>query len=325
MTAVVRSRDGEAALRLAKRLALSLDDVVGVDLGFVYQEHMRTEEVGVRFHFRNKLSPDRVPADQLVPRKVEGVPTDVLASSFGPQQARRRRSGGTAPVRPLRIGQNIGNKTRFTSGTLGLPVTPVSGSGRYALSNWHVLAGAVNAHPGEEIVQPTSFAIGEGRPRRIGVLSAMLKPTSGFDAALVELDADQSLVAKGMGLDLPVDGTEPPELGTVLAKYGAMTKLTYGLVDGIGGAYLIDYSAMGLVPAWMQGVRLVADPAHPPAGEEISMEGDSGALWINPDTGRAAALHFAGEDYRALQHEYALAHPIERILELMEIEPIELA
>ena len=46
----------------------------------------------------------------------------------------------------------------------------------------------------------------------------------------------------------------------------------------------------------MDGIHLVPDPASP--DDEITLEGDSGAVWYEQATGRAVALNFAGEDGR---------------------------
>jgi hypothetical protein len=67
----------------------------------------------------------------------------------------------------------------------------------------------------------------------------------------------------------------------------------------------------------MDGIHIILDPDHP--SPEISMEGDSGAAWIDQKTGVAVALQFAGEDGLGPTAEYALAHPISRVFQLLNL------
>ena len=68
----------------------------------------------------------------------------------------------------------------------------------------------------------------------------------------------------------------------------------------------------------MDGVRLVPDPAH--ADDEVSLNGDSGALFVDPEANAAVALLFGGEDGVGPQAEYALAHPLAIVLERLRAD-----
>jgi endonuclease G len=103
-----------------------------------------------------------------------------------------------------------------------------------------------------------------------------------------------------------------------LVKAGAFSGFTHAIVDGIEGSYEMNYSGYGDDKRWMDGIRLKRDPSFPE--QEISIAGDSGSVWLNPTTGRAVALHFAGEDDMGPSEEYALAHPIRRVLDLLNIQ-----
>ena len=103
-----------------------------------------------------------------------------------------------------------------------------------------------------------------------------------------------------------------------LVKYGVTSGLTHAIVDGVDGGYQVDYSYYGDTKRWMDGIHLVRDGDH--SEKEISLAGDSGAVWINEDSGKAVALHFAGEDGLGPTAEYALAHPLGRVLDLLEAE-----
>jgi hypothetical protein len=51
----------------------------------------------------------------------------------------------------------------------------------------------------------------------------------------------------------------------------------------------------------------------------LSLEGDSGSLWVESATGRAVGLHFAGEDDQSPLNDYALAHAIEDVFARLNI------
>jgi hypothetical protein len=140
----------------------------------------------------------------------------------------------------------------------------------------------------------------------------------GCDAALALLVPGIQEGQSVFDNDLGIAGSETPRLGTRVLKFGATSLLTHGLIDGVEGSYEIDYSAFGDSKRWIDGIRVVVDPEHPE--QEISLAGDSGAAWVNPETRKAVALHFAGEDGQGPTAEYALAVPIRRVLELLDVE-----
>ena len=79
----------------------------------------------------------------------------------------------------------------------------------------------------------------------------------------------------------------------------------------------MDYTAFGDAKRWMDGFRLIVDPEV--KQDEISLAGDSGAVWIDLATNRAIGLHFAGEDGLGPLAEYALAHPLPRVFGALQI------
>src|SRR5262245_31315929 len=106
------STEQRAALTAAKRLALAIEGVTGVDFGNVYRRGVATPDLAIRFHVRRKRPPHTLSADQLIPPEILGVPTDVVQASYGPHQSPR---GLFDPIIP---GISIGNLPRQTTGTL---------------------------------------------------------------------------------------------------------------------------------------------------------------------------------------------------------------
>ncbi len=114
-----------------------------------------------------------------------------------------------------------------------------------------------------------------------------------------------------------IQGVESPMVGMKVMKYGINSRLTHGMVDGIGGSFELDYSDYGDQKRWIDGIRIVVDPDLPES--EISLSGDSGSVWINRATSKAVALHFAGEDGLGPTAEYALAQSMPRVFSLLGV------
>jgi hypothetical protein len=313
----MKAREAWDAWREARpsilRLARRFDGVNGVDYGYLYKAGVRTRRVGVRFHVQSKRPLPEVVPTQMLPTSINGLQCDVLQASFG------LCSSPQKPSDPLRLGVSVGNLSRGSTGTLGLMVRDQL-SGRPAiLSNWHVLCGSTQARIGDVLVQPGPQHMGSSPPRTVARLERWLPLSTGFDAAIGVLDAEIQWEQQLFDSVVAIKGVATPKRGMALTKFGAMSDRTHGLVDGEDGAYVIDYSSRGDAPRSMDGIMLRQDPKF--GNPEISLEGDSGALWVDRQ-GRAVALLFAGEDGLGPTAEYALAHPVERVLDLLKLEPL---
>jgi len=62
-----------------------------------------------------------------------------------------------------------------------------------------------------------------------------------------------------------------------------------------------------------------ATPTPPKKDEEITLDGDSGSIWFQEESGHVVALNFSGEDGIGPLAEYALAHRVSRVLELLNV------
>ncbi len=300
-------RAWQQALARATRLAQRFSQVTGVDHGYVYREGRRTAELGIRFHVTHKLPPAVLAEHDTLPREIDGVPCDVVQAAYGPH-------GRSDACDPLQPGISIGNIERARQGTLGMFVRDRATGRPGLLSNWHVLAGATDGAPGDAISQPGPRHLGSAPARVVARLERWLDLATGCDAAFALLEGGAGTAQRLFGGTIAITGVEAPRPGMELVKVGVTTGLTHGLIDGSAGSFRLDYSAYGDTTRWMDGFRLVPHPDHPV--DEISLAGDSGAVWVNPVTRRAVGLHFAGEDGVGPLAEYALAHPIARVLEL---------
>src|ERR1700737_95591 len=294
----------ETALIAAKRLARSLDNIRAIDYGVVYEKDKATTRTGIRFHMNRKLKLSAVATDQRLPNVIEGVEVDVFAVGYPPPAGRPR-----APHDPLQPGISIGSRKQLTTGTLGPIVRDLNNQNLCLLSNWHVLCGGPEARQNDEITQPGPMDFNNGPT--VGLLERWLQLGEQFDAALARLAPGGHTNEQLFTTTFKPFATKAPAIGMVLVKSGAVSGVTQAKVDGVSGSYRLDYTGYGDGPQWMQGFRLVPDPALP-AGA-ISLPGDSGSLWIDSADGVAVGLHFAGEDDVSPLNNYALAHPIDDV------------
>lgn len=302
----------EKAVASALRIARNRSGVLGVDFGYVYKGRTRLNSRGVRFHVAGKMPLKELPPDDVLPATVENIRSDVLEVTYALHASARDFCD------PIQPGVSVGNLQRTTTGTMGLEVID-SHTGRAGfLSNWHVLCGSPAAKTGEQICQPGPQHSGSQSPKVIAILERWVPLDTGCDAGLALFEAGIAVRQTLFDSQIAVSGTEKPRLGMKLVKYGAGSGLTHGMIDGISGAYRVPYSAYGDTDRWIDGLRIVVDPDV--TQNEISLAGDSGAVWVNPSNGKAVALHFAGEDGLGPTSEYALAQPLQRVLDLLDAE-----
>ncbi|WP_439372645.1 hypothetical protein [Bradyrhizobium sp. DASA03120] len=290
----------------AKRMARSLDGVCGVDYGFAFKDGMRTDRLSVRFHMNRKQRLSRLPVDQRLPNKIDGIDLDVLEIGYSPHAGTPR-----APQRLVQPGLSVGNLKQRSTGTLGALVRDLTTQERYLLSNWHVLCGGPEASVGDPISQPGPMDLGSSPPNEVANLERWLRLSEQFDAALGRLTDEMDLSEQLFGTAVVPTATVAPALGMSAIKSGAVSGVSQALIDGVAGTYRIDYTGFGDGPEWMQGFRLVPDKTAPAAA--LSLEGDSGSLWVERSTSRAVGLHFAGEDDVSPLNDYALAHAIDDV------------
>jgi hypothetical protein len=180
-----------------------------------------------------------------------------------------------------------------------------------------VLCAAADSAAGEPISQPGPFDAGANPARVIAKLLRWANLAHGCDAAIAELAQETRFAAEPFGLDLIAATVAEPQMHMKVIKSGLSSGVTHAIVDGLHGSYSMDYSALGDQVRFMDGIHLVTDPDH--ADQDISLEGDSGAVWLDPLTKSAVALHFAGEDGLGPLANYALAHSLSQVMKLLNI------
>jgi len=246
------------------------------------------------------------PAHELLPPP-QPMP-EVPPQTVSPKVQRRRR------LARLRPGVSVGN-AGGGAGTLGAIVFDRRTGAPCVLSNAHVLEG-VTGQIGSEVLQPGArddadvAANGVGRVVRshIGLAGdCAIASIAGrlFDDGILELGVAPRQLAKA-------------ELGDLVVKSGRTTGVTHGRVVRVGVVVKHDYG--GTI-----GVRDVGGFEVEPlmAGETVSDEGDSGALWMIEDatgvTDIAVGLHFALQADASAGTIHGLACNIHSVFEKLDI------
>lgn len=98
---------------------LTKENVVGVAIGFKYIGGKKTNELAVIIDVVKKVAKNNLAKKDLVPRKIDGVKTDVVETGVI-----RALYDPTKKFRPAPGGVSIGHKD-ITAGTLGISI-PVS-------------------------------------------------------------------------------------------------------------------------------------------------------------------------------------------------------
>lgn len=220
----------------------------------------------------------------------EKVPTDIIQRTYvrhtTPADHRRR-------YRPVQGGTSACTGRFNGSGTLG---GFVFRNGKvYALSNWHVfdLGGTI----GDGTRQPSPGDSGTAA-HKIGVLSRSYLGIDG-DCAITELQ-NVRYNPRILGLNVIPMRTRRAAIGDKVIKSGRTTGVTHGEVSAMRTLNINYPSISGATRrVSVRSFEMIPDSANPAPNNEISMSGDSGALWmLQNEEGNASTtclgLHFAG-------------------------------
>ncbi|HAA89753.1 MAG: Uncharacterized protein XD63_0466 [Thermoanaerobacterales bacterium 50_218] len=326
------------SLNIAKRRYTGLPNVIGVGIGYKKKGQRETDELAVIFFVEKKLPAEALRIDQLVPRRIAGVPTDVV------EIGEVRFLGRTGKVRPAPPGVSIGHY-RVTAGTFGAVVKDRKTGEIMILSNNHILANTTDgndgrAQIGDPVYQPGSYD-GGSDDDVIGNLAGFIPvyrytgdaeckvATFGLRAANTVIQAFRPnyylrlekrgrvnlvdcAVARPLEPDLitpeileigRVAGIREPEPGLVVKKSGRTSGLTIGKITAIRVVLNVTMG-MGNDAARFQE-QVVADLKSAP--------GDSGSLVLDEEN-RAVGLLFAGST------DYSVFNPIQTVLEKLGVD-----
>jgi hypothetical protein len=308
--------------RAAARL-LALPGVVAVGLGSKEVGDAPTDQLAIKVFVKVKRPPEAVPADELIPAEIEGVPTDVIESGeihlvADPPGAIKTAHTEDTRFRPLTGGGRIRREGSSWSGTMGcFLVDPGDMSKVYGLTNFHVVAAG-------DVAAPVAGTSRLGQPSGSGSVTACCSDVFGTfaggaksgdrDEALVRLDPGTQWLAEIAEIGM-VEGTyelkqEDAKLQTYrVRKRGARTQLTGGVVR-----------ALEATTGEADNLVVIKPNPNPAAGAQtvyFDYEGDSGSAVVNKSN-EAVALVYARDD-SGNGYAYAIKHVLARFASVEKV------
>jgi len=281
-----------------------------------------TKTLCVRLYVTQKLPRHRLQADQCLPERIDGIPTDIveappayLAAVPPPCSLRKLQE-----QRPAQGGIS-GAHEAVQAGTLAAQCRsrrPEDAADRFVLANNHTLSDLGLAPPGSTVVQPASRDGGTPE-QRLGGLARFVpvveSPTATnlVDAAIAKLDTPSAMKA-GICSIGPVNGTSAATPEVIVHKHGRTTGYTVGVVDDTSVDVLIPLRREDLtrLTQFVDQIRL-----RPRVGQLVfAQPGDSGALVLTKTGNQAVGLLFACPD----NGSFAYANPIQAVLDALEID-----
>ncbi|MEU1466282.1 DNA/RNA non-specific endonuclease [Streptomyces sp. NPDC005727] len=302
-------------------------NVTSVGIGRKVTGGKRGKQIVLQFTVESKAEPEQLErlGTAMIPPTitVDGtqVPTDVIERTY--KAHFRRVAEVESPARkvrqdPIEPGVSVGAVT-VTAGTIGCIVFDKADGTPYVLSNWHVLHGP-DGELGAEIVQPGPHDDNRVDRNHLGVLKRSHLGVAG-DCAIATIE-DRSFLQEIFELEVAPKELGEPELDDKVIKSGRTTGVTHGIVRRIDTIVKIDYG--GHIGTKTIGCfEIGPDPDRPADNDEISMGGDSGAVWLFKQPGGRpstvmAGLHFGGEA-QGDPDEHALACLPASVFEKLEI------
>ncbi|MGQ3480138.1 hypothetical protein [Paenibacillus sp. TY11] len=289
---------------------LSKANVIGVDIGYKYIKGKKTNEIVIRTFVEKK---EDVSEKDLVPKKIDGITTDVIETSKIELQV--LKVPVDAPVlqeetrhfEPLTGGIELGpcrviNGSVYM-GTLGAIVK--KGNDFYALSNFHVMCVDGNWNKGDDIVQPSRAHGGDCQSDLIGKIDDVClankygKVENQVDAAISTIK-NRTITPDEVFKIGKIKGAANPKFGDMVRKHGRTTNLTYGEIDGLNATVSISYGeGIGVVTLRNQ-ISIAPDRTR---NDAFSKPGDSGSVIVDSDN-KIVGLLFAG----ANDHSHTFAN-----------------
>jgi hypothetical protein len=288
-------------------------NVVGVGVGTKFTDGKETSTKCVRFYVATKIHKDALTKKQLLPGKVDGVPTDVIVT--GPFRQFSTASDNKLKRRPVRPGTSIGfefppPKDNFVmAGTFGAVVT--KGGKQFILSNNHVLAENGLIALGGRIFQPGLLDGGNAATDQVAQLTKFIqiKPNvfNKVDCAIARFLPGAPVNPRHMPSVGKLGSTVPiaAAVNMLVMKTGRTTGHTRGQIFDVSADVTVPYEDKNgneFLGRFSNQILIVGTPGS------FSTNGDSGSLIVDRATSRATGLLFAGSS------THTIANHIEDVL-----------
>ncbi|BAF58265.1 MAG: hypothetical protein HPY89_09930 [Pelotomaculum sp.] len=309
------------AFKKTRAKLLSLENVVGIGVGYKQTGGENTGEPAFIIYVEKKMPAAGLARGSVIPKRIDGLITDVI------EIGRVKMLGvRTSRERPCQPGVSVGHY-QSTAGTLGAVVRDRETKKLMILSNNHVLANGsseseAKAKQGDPILQPGPYdggtlkdrigvldryvplvksavkadcpvaaAVARGGTRLLNIFKQnyevrfykRLYGENTVDCALARLDSED--LVKATILDIgDITGVSEAGPGDLVQKSGRTTGLTSGVVKSVNTTLQVEMKDDEKL--WFSD-QVVADM--------VSQPGDSGSLVVDQER-KVVGLLFAGSD-----------------------------
>lgn len=288
----------------AESILLAIPGVRSVAFGGKVAGGQPTHQFAYIVYVDKKKPPNEVPAGQMIPREIEGVPTDVLEEGQ-PRQLSGIIQGGIRIVARYTTG-GVTNSTAGTLGCIGRSLSAQQNNGPpdVMLSCYHVLYSDGFGQAGDEVIEEgcctnTTLGFVGTESKYDGLVDAALAHfKSGVDVhAQVHGDAvtatldlrpgnpDPNAPKRGIDLLPPAVRQQIWDLKFHVHKFGEKTHLTNGVIRTINKSTLAFVDDGFPIPARSAQLAIVGVPSP----YVFSDKGDSGSVILD-DSGRVVGL-----------------------------------
>jgi hypothetical protein len=274
--------------REASRLR-AYPNVTGVGLGLREVGGHVTDEICIRVYVARKVPRDSLPAEAVLPHRLDGTPVDVIEGTAVLGQ-------GPMPTTPadhrnwhelMRGGIVIASVAARSAGTLGVTVFDNRTGGQMLLTNYHVICHPTGCVPGEPILQQTIDLSGTNTPEPGAVVALVERGafTDEVDGAIASLTGARFLLPELLGVGA-VRGARPAQLGQQVWRSG--------MRSGVDELQVVDLHFATTIPA-EDGFpdRAVQNQITAKSAVKQEHDGDSGSVLVDGD-GYVVGLAWSG-------------------------------
>lgn len=281
---------------------LKQSGILGVGVGY-YNPKNPKDGAGIII-YSQKATAQTMSIPNSVSAMVEGknlkVPVRVIKNNVFKSNL-STKSRFTRRIRPVQAGYSVG--TPRWSGTGGVVVKNSNGTRLFLLSNNHVL-NKDNSSGYTETIQPGGADGGRSIRDRIGRLYSYvkLKKTGNYIDGAISIPTSNRLLSTNYAVLGKLRGNLTSyRVGSRFVKVGRTSGLVGGWVESINTDVKVNYGSYGGL-----GEILFKNQTIIRSNTPISLPGDSGSVWVDYRTKRAAAVNYAGTQDGKLSVSYPI-------------------
>lgn len=229
------------------------------------------------------------------------VPVRIIKNNPFKSNSITKSTSFTRRIRPVKAGYSVG--TTKWSGTGGVVVTNSNGTRLFLLSNNHVL-NKDNSSGYTETLQPGGADGGHTVRDRIGKLYSYvkLKKSNNYIDGAITIPTTNKILSTSYAILGRLKGHFISyKVGSRFVKVGRTSGLVGGWVESINTDVKVNYGSYGGL-----GEILFRNQTIIKSNMQISLPGDSGSVWVDYKTKRAAAVNYAGTQDGKLSVSYPI-------------------